>query len=232
MNRVITTIVTPADSLDLTTTAIVKDELGIPDSDTTQDTRIGRFITQASALITNYCDRIFPAQTYQDEIRAGWYASCAGASHLAGNRGYYGSSYGFAVRAPTPLVVARRPLLTITSISEDGTALTAGTDFELDLVNSGIFRLDDGGNIMPWTANKTVVVYTSGYSAIPADVVDAVLRLITMRFKGRDRDPMLRERDQPGLGHQVFWVGGPPMSGSVPQEIAGILDKYCPPGIS
>jgi hypothetical protein len=55
-------------------------------------------------------------------------------------------------------------------------------------------------------------------------VVEAALRWLSMRWSARGRDPMLKSRTQPGIGEEVFWVGGPPMSGAVPEEIAGRLD--------
>lgn len=65
------------------------------------------------------------------------------------------------------------------------------------------------------------------YSKIPDDLVEACLRLITMRFKARGRDPMLMGRDQPNLGSERFWVGpAPGQNGAIPPEIASLIDHY------
>jgi hypothetical protein len=52
--------------------------------------------------------------------------------------------------------------------------------------------------------------------AIPPGVVEIVLRLVTARFKGKNRDPNLIQQDTPGLGSQrlVVWRGTRPEGGS------------------
>jgi hypothetical protein len=53
------------------------------------------------------------------------------------------------------------------------------------------------------------VTITYGQTKIPDDVVDAALRLVTMRFKQKGRDPMLMSQSQPNLGDKRWWVGVP-----------------------
>ncbi len=71
------------------------------------------------------------------------------------------------------------------------------------------------------------------YASIPADIIDAALRLITGRFKARGRDPMLRSQGDPGIvGTKQFWVGPlPGQNGAIPPEVAGILDIYRTPSV-
>ena len=65
------------------------------------------------------------------------------------------------------------------------------------------------------------------FASVPADLIQAALRLVTARFKSQGRDPMLRTEGEPGIGQTQYWVG--PVSGqdgAVSPDIEGILDKY------
>lgn len=68
---------------------------------------------------------------------------------------------------------------------------------------------------------------------VPPDLTDITLRLITARFKAKDRDPMLVSQDTDGVGTQRWWVGGTPgQTGPFPPEIAGLLDQYNMPVVA
>jgi len=68
---------------------------------------------------------------------------------------------------------------------------------------------------------------------IPDDLVEVALRLITARFKAKDRDPALIQQDTPGVGTQRWWFGGAPgQKGPFPPDIAGFLDNYRMPVIA
>jgi hypothetical protein len=83
------------------------------------------------------------------------------------------------------------------------------------------------GVVMFWEAWPTTVSYYAGYPAIPADLQGVALEWIAWRYYERKwGDPTLRSREQPGIGTETRWVGGPPASGSVPDAIRGILDGY------
>jgi hypothetical protein len=69
------------------------------------------------------------------------------------------------------------------------------------------------------------VIGSYAYSVIPDDVVDAALRLCTMRYKARGRDPMVIQRDQPGgVGSERLWFSND--DGGFTPEIRGIIDNY------
>ena len=106
-------------------------------------------------------------------------------------------------------------------------ALVLGTDYAIDPDRGQLSRLNPfTGVTVPWEALPTSVSYYAGYTSVPPDVEMACLRLVTMRYWEHGRDPSLREREQPTRGREVFWIGGPPKSGSLPEEVAGLLDKY------
>lgn len=58
----------PAGPYDLTDLATVHDELALPMTDTGDDAFLSRAITQASAAISRYCNRVFAVETVQDQI--------------------------------------------------------------------------------------------------------------------------------------------------------------------
>ena len=75
-------------------------------------------------------------------------------------------------------------------------------------------------------AGKSVTISYVKFS-VPNDIVEATLRLVTMYFKAKGRDPMVMQQDQPGLGLTRFWVGTTPgQTGAFPPEIDDLLSNY------
>jgi hypothetical protein len=106
--------------------------------------------------------------------------------------------------------------------------LIYGIDFTIDAARGWLVRLNSfTGVSVKWEAIPVTVQYKGGYSPIPPDIVDACLRLVTERFRGRGRDPMLVERNQPTLGSERYWVGGlPGQKGAFAPEITSLLDPF------
>src|SRR4051812_41668403 len=103
MMNPILTVTTAADSYDLTSLANVKAELSITDG--TSDTLLRRYISGASLAASHYCNRVFAVETVTERF-------------LAGHRcGYLG-----------PLQLARWPLITVTSVTEDDELLVVDDD--------------------------------------------------------------------------------------------------------
>lgn len=208
-------IITAAENANLVTRAAVKIELSIGDDQDKYDAWINSAIAQMSAEAVEYCRRTFPVETVQETIlRDGW---CS----------------GWRDRRPEVLSLQRWPLVGITSVVANGTAFTADTDFTKDDANGFLIRLSSSGNTMSWWGSlwPLVITYQAGYAAIPADLQGAMLRAMTMRFKGRNRDPMLMSTGGPDPGdNQRFWVGAlPNQKGPFPPEIAMVLDRYRAP---
>lgn len=68
---------------------------------------------------------------------------------------------------------------------------------------------------------------------VPDDLVGITLRLITARYKAKDRDPALIQQDQPGLGTMRYWFGGVPgQEGQFPPDIAAALRDYREPQVA
>lgn len=62
---------------------------------------------------------------------------------------------------------------------------------------------------------------------IEEDLESIALRLVTERYKDKDRNPALIQRDQPGVGTERYWFGGAPgQKGPFPPDIEAALDSY------
>jgi hypothetical protein len=69
-------------------------------------------------------------------------------------------------------------------------------------------------------------------AAVPEDISEICLRLVTQRYKARDRDPTLIQRETPGIGTERFWFGSAPgQKGPFPPDIAASLDEYRMPTV-
>ena len=224
---VVTTVVTPAASQDLTTLASIKDDLAIPASDTSNDQTLARYITEQSALVARTCNRVFAIEGLQDQLFL------------------ERDIYPHMLRQRLPAVqLSRWPLVAVTSVTEDGVGLNPGTDFLADPASGRLLRLDDDGSVHPWHAVTVVVAYQAGYllpgelpvagaQSLPADLETAVLRLVTARFKGRGRDPFLKSQGEPGVGQEQYWIGAlPGQTGPLPPDIAAVLDKHRVPALA
>lgn len=203
---IITTVTTPASSYDLTTLDNVKAELDITDGK--QDPALKRYITSASTAAAQYCNRKFQAETVQDEI-------------ICSDHFTWQVSGRFEV-----LQLARWPLITVVSVTEDGQVLTEGTDFLVDPPIGALYRLDANGNRIKWSTQPKVVQYEAGYAEIPSDVEDAVIRMVTRRFLSKGRDPNLKQQNVPGVLEQSWWIATGSESGNMSPDITDILDNY------
>jgi hypothetical protein len=219
LGKRVTVVTTPASSYDLTDLATVRDELKII-NDTSDDAFLSRAITQASTAIANYCNRVFPVETLQDTFYPDPIYPAQGP--LVGDS----------------LQLARWPLAAVTSVTVqhwDSTTvtLTEGVDFIQDAAVGGLVRLRAGtGFPCVWWRAVTTVVYQAGYPTIPADLVAAVLSVVTQRFQERGRDPFLKSQEQPGMGMQTYWIGARPgYQGAFSDETLRMLDTYRVPGI-
>ena len=206
--EVITTVTIAANSYDLTDLATVKVELGI--SGTAQDAQLDHYITAASLAAAQYCNRVFPAETVQDRF------------DLTFPRMRYGGD--------GKLQLSRWPVISVTSITENGVVLVAETDYRLDAANGTLWRLSPTtGNVTSWGTTPVLAVYQAGYASIPADLEDAAIRMIRTRWFAKDRDPMARSVNVVGVLEQQFWVPTGTDAGNMTVDVADILNNYRAP---
>jgi hypothetical protein len=217
MMQILTTVLTPAGTSALTTWEEVKLELGLPDSD---QAWAESAITRMSSLIASYCDRVFGVRSIQDDF--------------VPNEGSRNSWIG----SREPLVLSTWPVTAVTSVTVDGTALVADTDYRLDGDDGLLYRLDSDGGIAHWERQPVRAVYSAGYvlpadngylagsdASLPAELVDAALSLVSGKYFSRRRDPLLRSENVPDVGAAAYWVGSIG-DDAMPANITAILDSY------
>jgi hypothetical protein len=110
----------------------------------------------------------------------------------------------------------------------DTVTLNGTTDYIIDSPAGLVYRT---GDLNYWQSTDSLTVsYTGGFLPIPDDIQMAVIELCVMEYRGRTRDPMLRERETPGLGRETYWVGPVPGQ-TLPGDLGPTLDPYRRGGI-
>ncbi len=186
----ILTIVTPAETHNMTVLATVKDELGI--TDTALDARLNRWITEASWFIRDYCGRTFAEEILSEQWR------------------------GVSLACGSPLILSRRPVSDITSVTVDGAALDTD-EYEVHPDSGRLWRLS-GDSRATWCAGKIVVAYTAGYAlldSLPYGIETACIQLVKHRYTNSTHDPNVVREEIPGGNHN-----------GVSSEIQAYLDKH------
>lgn len=186
------TVTVPPATAKLTTLATAQADLG-----TTSD--VSSLIDRASATIATHCGRAFGLQTISEQFRRPTrytYASSDTLHRLHAD--------------PKPLNL-QYDAQSIVSVTEDGNALTAGTDYEADVPAGMLWRLY-GDSRKDWYGRVTVVVYTTGWNLpndgsrnMPADLEDACLTLVRSAFYGQGRNPNVAMDLTEGVGRVQYW---------------------------
>jgi len=197
-----TAVVAPALERNLVTLDDLREQLRVRPGDVANDAWLTKVIARASLAAERYCNRIFSLQSYLDTFL----------SDVTGMTG-------------EPLMLSQAPVDPASvEATIDGAVLVAG-DYALEPLAGHLWRITEpkawvvgGGGLS--------VLYDAGFAEVPADVQQAVLDLCTMESSERERDPMPRATESPGLGRQEFWVGGVPGGSLLPQDIASLLNPY------
>lgn len=165
---------------------------------TTDTTLIESMIDRVSALAAGYCglarDAIGTFPTFgRETCRATWWAA------------------GCAARPPLLLLPWRVPIVSITSVVEDGETLVASDDYALQPAGM-LQRLSDDTPIC-WSAGKIVVTYVTGWNiptadVVPPDVEAAIIDQVKTMYLGRDRDGALRSETVFDVHQAAYSTGG------------------------
>lgn len=197
-------VITPAACLDLTILETAKAELGIPESDTSQDDYISGLIKQASGIVADYCNQVFGAEEIEEifwaDAPSTWTRS---------------------------FMLAREPIISIDSVEVDGLTLDSS---QYRMASDGhLHRLDTVG-MTYWVLTSTVVVrYTAGYvllDDLPYGVERAALSLIREYHASAGRDPRVRSEDIPGLRSVSYQVGSLGDAEALPPEVVALLRPH------
>jgi hypothetical protein len=192
-------VTSPAATSDLTRLDAVKSELSI--SGTTDDVYLTDLIRQTSDLIARFCRR--PDGFGRETVTQTWRLD----------------------RDPSRLVLARDIAPTLTSVTEDGTAL-ASADWLLD--GSLLYRLQADVPTV-WSASKVVVVYAAGYTLLTDasyDLERCCIDLVSRSYRARGRDPSLKSMRVPDVLDVSYWGGPDATIGGLPSDVAERLAPY------
>lgn len=218
------TVTTAAGSRLLTTTARVKQSLGVEDD--SQDSLIAELIARVSDEAVEYLrlptadDGTVPTlarETYVETIRD--------------------------LPLEYELFLTRRPVASVTSVVVDGTTLVADTEYQ---VNSGVGTLNrlSSDAITSWSFTKAVITYVAGYllpaednRTLPYDIEEAVIYAVTARMADLDTtggDMEIRSESLDGVYSASYQTQGAkrydPTMG-LPQRSIALLAKYRTPMI-
>jgi hypothetical protein len=158
----------------LTTLATAKDFLEIAVSNTSQDTRIERFINAASAMIEQYCSRRFKVQTFI-EVHDG--------------------------RSSQSILLHNWPAQKPSEVNIDpswafgpSTALAVDT---FTVMDNGWLTLRS--SIFPRGVQNIKITYQAGYSTVPADLEEIALMLVEYLYQHRnDRRSGIKSKSKSG----------------------------------
>lgn len=179
---------------DLTTVERVKQFLPLSSSNTTDDQLLARLVAAASAVVSQYCGRTFTT-----------------ASHVETRDG----------TGATALVCRQAPITAVTSLTIGGQPLALSTQpgqrgYYVSDPITGVIALE--GATFTRGRGNVVLTYTAGFATTPADVEQAVIDLIALKYRGRDRVGLVSKGIQGET--TAFFVG------ALPADVRQVLDQH------
>jgi hypothetical protein len=190
------TVTTAATNSKLVDIAVVRSMLGIDGGG--EDDALAGFIDRASDVISRHCKRVFGLEVVSEQFRLD--------------------------TLQEELILARYPVVTLTSLVEDGTTLTVSTDYEVDKAKGWITRLYNDRPCW-WPIGKVTVAYSAGYT-LPAEAPQALqqaaLQLIKSFYLGADRDPLIRSESVTPMSSASYFGG----SEYLPPDVLGLLKPF------
>ncbi len=197
------TVTTPASNLSLLTVEELRAAVGVTDS--SQDAALTALGLRLSASIAKQCgvasDGIHPTTLLSE--------TCSEVFRPA--------------RHQQDLVLARRPVSAITSVTENGMALDIA-DYEIRR-GSGILTRLSGDRFSCFPCGKITVVYEAGFDEAPDDLKLAASKLAAALYSETARDPNLKRVDIPDVEEREYWVG-PSDDPLLSAEISDLLAPY------
>ncbi len=175
----------------LTTLDNLKGYLGI--TSTTDDVLLGRMIESASDFVESVTDRTFALTSYNTVLDG-----------IGGTR----------------LLLPNYPIVSVSSLTIDGRSIPAAASSQGSgyLFNSFKLTLCGGQYAFCRGQSNVVVAYQAGYATIPADIEQATIEMISLRYKERDRIGMISKS-----------IGGETVAYSqkdMPASASTVLKKY------
>lgn len=197
----ILTVTTPRADLKLVSLTDLKAELEI--TGTASDTYLGSLLDRVSQMVEAHCDRVFAVETVREDFRE----DC-------------GLLY---------LPLTRYPVIGVSAVTVDGEALVGDIAdlVEIDKEKGRLYRMDSSADLIQWETGRISITYQAGYSVMPGNLREAVMRLAKYGNSGRTRDPAIKgERFLEGLYAYDLFNASSESSGGMPTDVAGLLAPY------
>lgn len=192
-------VLDPATQLPIVSLADAKAQLLIPTTDITRDDQVRHMLAVATSHAERYCNASFRRQSFTKTFNGG-----------------------------TATLSLTAPVLSVTTVVEDGTTLTAD-DYDLDPV-SGLLWRGDMGSGQTWAhgAGIVTVTWSAGYANPPLPVQQGVLELLSHLWESRQGTV---PRFGGGGSIDPADSGDSSRSFLVPYRVREMLDPYVMPGI-
>src|SRR6266571_2374742 len=120
------------------------------------------------------------------------------------------------------IVLSRRPVVSVTSVTEIDTVLTSA-DYEIE-AGTGLLRRLAAGRPWCWPCRKVVIVYQAGWQTVPDDLKLAAAKFVQAEWQQGSRDPLLRRVKVEGISEREYWVD-PTKDSVIPAEVMDILER-------
>lgn len=174
----------------LATLAQLKEYLGV--TETTDDALLSRLLDVCSASIEKWCSVRFKAADYTG---------------------------AFDGNGRAAIFISQEPLISVSAVAIAGVPVQASAS----ITQAGFYVADRalrlrGGLVFPLGEKNVEAEFRAGYETIPADVVQACVKLAALRYKERDR-----------LGTASRSIGGESMSvtnDDFPESVERVLNDY------
>lgn len=187
----ILTIADPEDDRSLLSAAELRLAIGLASADASQDAALTPLGLRVSAVITKAC-RVASAGVVPPNLRLETVTET-----FRPDRGHS--------RSECPLILARRPIVIINSVIENGTTLDA-TGYEIDAGSGLLWRLSNDCRTC-WAAHgKIVIDYDAGWEDVPDDLKRIASELVSAYYLQSGSDQSEKRLSIPGLIDSERWV--------------------------
>jgi len=209
------TVTVAADDLQLLTEEELRVAAGLAPDDDSQDAALATYGLRAAAALAGACG----------VAKAGYDASYAmGSPPLRGEapRTLKAETLAQTLRVRPggqyrTLTLARWPVLSIISVTENTTELTTD-DWELDVSGASLTRIS-GDETLYWPHGRVIVEYEAGYDTIPEDLKGYAARLVGLYNQTTGADLSERRVEIPGVISLERWVDTTATDVLVPEDI-------------
>lgn len=196
----------------LTDLATAKEHLEIPGADTTQDSKVERFINTASDFFETYCSRKFITQTHTE------YQDGRGSNRIMLRQ--WPITGGPADGGTKPELFIDSNSVFDASSAVDVTSYYVDSESEFELVLIGCTT---EGSRFPRGTRNIKVVYEAGYGTVgagdlPSDLVNACLDYVLWLYDRQNDRRIGRTNKSKGDENVSYEV-------SIPQSIMNVLDN-------